>query len=645
MKKNLLIISSIICVFLFSTNIFAQLLLVEDFDYTAGDILTDHSWAAHSGAGSNPMTVVSPGLVFPGQPGSGIGNAAWMDNTGEDVNKLFTSVTSGAVYTSIMVVVNASGLASYFMHYATNPHTFDYRGRVWVDDDASNVAFGLSFSSSGQVYTGFNYNFGETYLLILKYEIVAGADNDMVSLYVFDSATPPTSTEPAVPTLGPFPAGGASEIEPGSLNFRQFNSATDLIFDGILISSVWTDVVGSGGTITIAEAREDLNMDFIPDRLGDIVTVVGTVSSPNYNTGNFNYVIDDGTAGITSIFFGYTGPEYNMGDVVQVTGEITQFAGLTQIQPADDADVVSMGTGGTLPDFTELTLAEYFANPESYEGKLLGFLSLEAEFSGDAWPTSGSNANFNLTDALGVDILPMRIDKETDLDENPEPIWPKDVIGFGSQFTFDTPPNNGYQNLARMYSEILPPGTIPVELTSFVASVSGNNVTLNWITATEINNSGFDILRQAQNNQWNKIGFVAGFGTTTETHSYSFVDENLTSGQYAYRLKQVDFDGTSELSNVVNVEVTNPVKYNLSQNYPNPFNPGTTIKFTLAEGGNVTLKIYNTLGEEVALLVNRIMESGTHNVNFDALNLNSGIYFYRIEAGDFSQVKKMTLLK
>jgi len=91
MKKNLLLISSIICVFLFSTNIFAQLLLVEDFDYTAGDILTDHGWVAHSGAGTEPMTVVSPGLLFPGQPGSGIGNAAWMDNNGEDVHSLFTS--------------------------------------------------------------------------------------------------------------------------------------------------------------------------------------------------------------------------------------------------------------------------------------------------------------------------------------------------------------------------------------------------------------------------------------------------------------------------------------------------------------------------------------------------------------------------
>ncbi|NOR75227.1 MAG: T9SS type A sorting domain-containing protein [Draconibacterium sp.] len=428
MKKHTLYISSIIFALLFSTNIFAQLLLEENFDYPEGDLLTNHGWVAHSGAGSNPITVVSPGLTFPGQPGSGVGNAALIDNTGEDVHKLFTSVTSGAVYTSFMVQVTAADAAGYFLHYATNPHTTGYRARVWVHSSVLLLEFGLSFGSSGQVYTGFNYATDVTYLLIVKYEIVAGADNDLVSLYIFDSATPPTNTEPAVPTLGPFAASGTSEIEPGSINFRQFLATQDIVIDGILVSSVWVDVT-------------------------------------------------------------------------------------------------------------------------------------------------------------------------------------------------------------------------PVELTSFTASVSENNVTLNWITGTELNNSGFDVLRQAENQQWEKIGFVPGFGTSTEKHSYSFVDENLTSGQYSYRLKQVDFDGSSELSDVVNVEIINPVQYNLSQNFPNPFNPSTTIQYSIPEVSNVTLKVFNTLGEEVSVLVNRIMEAGTYEVNFEASQLHSGIYFYRLDTGTFSQVKKMTILK
>lgn len=186
---------------------------------------------------------------------------------------------------------------------------------------------------------------------------------------------------------------------------------------------------------------------------------------------------------------------------------------------------------------------------------------------------------------------------------------------------------------------------VPVELASFTAYAGGNTVTLNWSTATELNNSGFDVLRQSADNQWNKIGFVPGFGTSTESHSYSFVDERLSSGHYAYRLKQIDFDGSSDLSKLVNVEIINPAEYNLSQNYPNPFNPNTTIKFSIPEASNVTLKVFNTLGEEVTVLVNRTMEAGTHEVNFEASQFNSGIYFYRLDAGTFSKVKKMTLLK
>lgn len=273
----------------------------------------------------------------------------------------------------------------------------------------------------------------------------------------------------------------------------------DNLAEGAIVCLDLVEVSGGGPTlITIAEAREDLNMDFIPDRLGDTVTVAGTVSSPNYNTGNFNYVVHDGTAGITSILFGYAGPEYNMGDVLQITGEISQYNGLTQIEPLGDGStsVTLTGTGGTLPTFTVLTISDFQANAEMYEGELIGFISLTALPGGDPWPPPGSNANFWLTDIGGVDTLVMRIDKETDLDDNPEPSWPRDIIGFGGQFTFSTPPNDGYQLLPRMYSEILPPGTIPVELTSFTANVNQNGqVELNWTTASELNNQMFEIER------------------------------------------------------------------------------------------------------------------------------------------------------
>ena len=187
--------------------------------------------------------------------------------------------------------------------------------------------------------------------------------------------------------------------------------------------------------------------------------------------------------------------------------------------------------------------------------------------------------------------------------------------------------------------------TVPVELTSFTATANNNDVTLNWSTATEVNNSGFEIERAANNSSFVKVGFIPGAGTTTDIRSYSFVDNNLNSGTYTYRLKQVDFDGTFSYSDEVNVDITSPAQFELAQNYPNPFNPSTTINFTLPENSDVTLKVYNSLGQEVSTLINRFMESGVHTINFDASVLNSGIYYYRLDAGLNSEVRKMTLLK
>lgn len=407
----------------FSTSV--SLPFYEDFDFTAGDNLTSHGWVAHSAGGTNPITINSGGLTFPGYPSSGIGNAALLFGNSEDDHRLFDSQTVDSIYVAFMVNVtdNPNG---YFLHFATNPYGFDYRGRVYLQGTNPNLEFGLAFSTETALSTANSYVLGTTYLLVLKYTIVPGTNNDQVSLYIFDGGFP--TTEPAVPDLGPISNPAATDIEPGAISFRKYNAAQDLIVDGIRIGTQWSDVV-------------------------------------------------------------------------------------------------------------------------------------------------------------------------------------------------------------------------PVELVSFVASVSGNNVTLNWTTATEVNNSGFEILRSTQENSWESIGYIQGYGTTTENHIYSFTDQGLAEGNYSYKLKQIDFNGSFEYSNIVNVDVANPINFGLYQNYPNPFNPTTSIKFSLPEASMVTLKVYNTLGEEVASLLNEVMSSGTHSVNYNAVGLNSGLYFYRLEAGDFVEVKKMTLLK
>jgi hypothetical protein len=207
-----------------------------------------------------------------------------------------------------------------------------------------------------------------------------------------------------------------------------------------------------------------------------------------------------------------------------------------------------------------------------------------------------------------------------------------------------------YSSASMQYISLVDYSTIPVELTSFTANVVGTNVELNWTTATELNNQGFEIERSEDNVSFRQIGFVPGFGTTTETKSYTYLDQSINSGTYFYRLKQIDFDGSFEYSNVVEVDVTLPSVFALEQNYPNPFNPSTSIQFSLPVDAQVTIGVYNLVGEKVAEVASGNFAAGSHKVTFNASTLTSGIYFYQLDATGidgktFSSVKKMTLMK
>ncbi len=188
---------------------------------------------------------------------------------------------------------------------------------------------------------------------------------------------------------------------------------------------------------------------------------------------------------------------------------------------------------------------------------------------------------------------------------------------------------------------------VPVEMMSFNAAADNKNVILNWVTATETNNKGFEIERSQGTDvrNWKKIGYLAGSGTVTEPKTYSFTDMNVASGIYSYRLKQIDYDGSFNYSAEVQIEVNAPGQFSLSQNYPNPFNPTTQINYSIPKDGFVSLRVYNTLGQLVADLVNREVKAGTYKVDFDATKLSSGVYYYRIETNGFVNTKKMTLIR
>jgi YVTN family beta-propeller protein len=187
-------------------------------------------------------------------------------------------------------------------------------------------------------------------------------------------------------------------------------------------------------------------------------------------------------------------------------------------------------------------------------------------------------------------------------------------------------------------------GALPVELTAFTARKSEQGVELAWRTASEQNNSGFEVERKSQGAAWNTLGFVRGNGTTTEAQSYSFLDKSA-SGKVQYRLKQIDFDGQFEYSTVIEVDAGLPKQFALAQNYPNPFNPTTVINYQLPVAGNASLKVYDVLGKEVMTLVNGRQEAGDYNVSLNAASLSSGVYFYRLQSGNFVQTKKMMLVK
>jgi len=186
---------------------------------------------------------------------------------------------------------------------------------------------------------------------------------------------------------------------------------------------------------------------------------------------------------------------------------------------------------------------------------------------------------------------------------------------------------------------------IPVEFVSFNYVLFGNNVELNWVTATETNNSGFEVQRFYQG-KWEAIGFVVGNGTTSQISEYRFVDGNLSEGKYYYRLKQIDFDGKFKFSKQIEVDILNPKDFILYQNYPNPFNPSTTISWQSPVSGHHTIKLFDVLGREIETIVDGYYEAGKHSTLYIVHStLPSGVYFFQLIAENFVETKKMILMR
>jgi hypothetical protein len=231
---------------------------------------------------------------------------------------------------------------------------------------------------------------------------------------------------------------------------------------------------------------------------------------------------------------------------------------------------------------------------------------------------------------------------------------PGDIIDFRikmNEYTLFAKPNGIWQgNGVNQKLDLSADGEVPVELVSFDYALKDNLVELRWSTATESNNLGFEVQKSTDKIVFSTIGFVPGNGTTVDPHTYHFINNDLSPAQYAYRIKQLDIAGTFSYSPILEVSILPPAKFELFQNYPNPFNPETHLQFALPRDEQVRITIYDLQGQMVRTIVKERKAAGTYQVVWDSRDENgvkvtSGVYFYRIQAGEFTMTKKMLLMK
>ena len=419
----------------------------------------------------------------------------------------------------------------------------------------------------------------------------------------------------------------------------------------------------------IADVKVDANGDFVPDRLNDVVTVIGIVNSINFtaSSNRFSYNIQDATGGINITKGSETGggPVFNIGDRLKVTGTVGQFRGTTQLNLTDVAtDVELVDAGNSLTPIV-LTIEEYLADPEKYESMLIQINNVAKTASSSDWPSAGSSSNMTIWD--GFASLTLRVDSDSDLDDNTEPTYPINVKGIATQFTFATPPNDGYQISPNFYADITqgvaaPPTAYfflknPANGGDVIIADSNQTITFDWTPTVDLNGDAviyqFNLLSPAkQSGVLNDTLYtvdgttVLGWMGSQDTLATKWTVK--AKGAEATIVGSVDTFDVRFINSIV-VSVENeiiPTEFYVEQNFPNPFNPSTTIRFGLPSQSRVDLRVYNILGQEVAVLLNgEEKPAGTYNINFNASSLASGTYIYRLRAGDKVVSKKMILLK
>ncbi len=415
---------------------------------------------------------------------------------------------------------------------------------------------------------------------------------------------------------------------------------------------------------TIAAVRIDANADGVPDRKGEEVTTKGVVTSYNFSTTGLLFTIQDETAGIQLYDSGNDTTNFEIGDLILVKGAVSQYKGLTEIYFTPE-NITKLGSS-TPPTPEVLTIKEYLDNAEKYEGSLITINAI-SKLEG-TWPDSGKWAKLTMWD--GYKDVAMFIDPDVGIPEKGEPTYPVNLTGVCGQFTNSNPPLDGYQILPRMYSDIeqdvaAPPSpyffftdetratydTKTVQITA-----TDQEFNFNWGAAVDLN--GDNLIYQMQMIvDGTAVDFNAAdtFVVLTGTQVMDALNNTGQTVKLALRTKGAESALVSSVDTIsvtfditVGVDEENmiPKEFYVDQNYPNPFNPTTTIKFGLPVQAEVNLIIYDILGREVSRIISsQVMNAGNYNYTFDASNLASGTYIYRLQADQKVEVKKMLLLK
>jgi flagellar hook assembly protein FlgD len=432
--------------------------------------------------------------------------------------------------------------------------------------------------------------------------------------------------------------------------------------------------------VTIGEARIDANADFQPDRKGDTLRVIGIINSVNIQTTNFGYFIQDNNGGLEIFKSGLTGaPTVKPGYRVMVTGMIDYYRGTTEIVPRSLAtDITVLDTGNAITA-VPLTIAQLKANGELYESRRVQLtLAYPLDFSSATWPATGVAANLNVWN--GIDTLLLRVDSDTEVPGAPYPTFPAKITGVVSQFTTASSVyNDGYQITPMFKADFVAVNAPPVAKFALLEPTKGSRLVLNdtaqvvtfrWKSALDFNG---DVLTY----QWMPVGKTAVV-TGNSAHDTLLVRTGKQMLTYLGTVDSVVLKWTVAVKDPTNPVVYNtdtasvtvvrgtitgvsetemvPTAFSLSQNYPNPFNPSTTIRFGLPSASNVTLRLYDALGREVATLIDEQRPAGYVHAVWNGTNNNgarvaSGVYFYRIEATPvdgspmYVQLKKMVLIK